>query len=92
MAGAFLYADAPADNPIPAELDMLWLIDRFGWDAAHHAPAKELRRMILAENVYRAYKGREAADGEGGWVECAEHNPQAAKILARAEIITNREE
>jgi len=61
---------------------MLWLVDRFGWEAAHNAPAREIARMLAAESVYNAYHSRKAA--RDGWAKWAEDNPARADMLNRA--------
>jgi hypothetical protein len=63
---------------------MLRLVDRFGYDAAHHAPIAELRQMIAAENVYKAYRSRENyrdKDDQPNWFEWAGNNPELNELL-----------
>lgn len=74
---------------------MLWLIDRFGWDAAHSGPVGEMRRMLAAENVYKSYQGRENyrdKDGGKNWAEWAGNYPQAAELLNRAAQAASEEQ
>lgn len=85
IGGVYRYAEDPAANEPPAELQMIWMIDRFGWEAAHTAPAGELKRLFAADNVYRAYQAREAASQtEDGWAGWAEKNPLLSRLLSRA--------
>ena len=45
------------------------------------ATASELRRMVMAENVVKAYESRAQSIN---WAEWATENPDEAKLLARA--------
>ena len=71
------------------ELDLLRKIDRFGVrailgrDTLYYG---ELRRMILAENIYNAYFSRKNSEKTGGgWAAWSEKNPVMAKILFELE-------
>lgn len=95
MTDAYASADASV-NPhayIPhtdvssysKELDLLAKIDRFGVKAVlGHATLYygEIRRMILAENIYNAYHARRRSENWAAW---AEKNPGMAKILFELE-------
>jgi hypothetical protein len=65
---------------MPAELEQLGYVDRFGLGALD-APAGKLRRMIMAENVTKAYKARAQAED---WVAWAKDNPEASALLNQA--------
>jgi len=65
---------------MPAELEQLSYVDRFGLGALD-APAGKLRRMIMAENVTKAYWAREASED---WVAWAKDNPEANSLLNQA--------
>jgi hypothetical protein len=63
------------------------LIDRFGWEAAHRESLGDMRRMLAAENVYRAYHWRENYRDENGqpnWAKWAGDNPTANRLLEAA--------
>jgi len=42
---------------------------------------KEMQRMILAENVLKAYESRASSDS---WASWAKENPESAELLAEA--------
>jgi len=48
----------------------------------------EMRRMILAENIYNAYRARKAS---GNWGEWANANPSMARVLAQIEMINDND-
>ena len=56
-------------------------MDRFGWDAAHHAPLGEMKRMLYAERIVNAYHQRQGAES---WAKWAEDNEQTSAMLNRA--------
>lgn len=62
---------------------MLNYIDRFGAQAVLGRPlgAGEIRRMIAADNVIRAYKSRQNSDN---WATWAIKNPMYAQTIAEA--------
>ena len=68
---------------MPKELVLLGYVDRFGAQAVFgRTPGtKELKSMILAENVINAYKSRERA---GDWVAWARENPGLNSLLIMA--------
>lgn len=94
-ASAYAYAEAAAD-PItglppgmPDELLILTYIDRFGVMAImgrETLSAGEVRRMMIAENIVRAYQERKASGDWGTW---AQENPGAARLLADIEKVIN---
>lgn len=84
MGAAYRYANNRAHEKPPRDLEMFWMIKTFGWEAAHTAPAGELRRMMIANNVYEAYMSRERSNEWGEW---AEANPEANDMLNRAMMI-----
>jgi hypothetical protein len=66
-------------------LDVLAKIDRFGVKAILGRDSfyfGELRRLIFAENIYKAYHARISSDNWAAW---AEKNPVMAKILFELE-------
>jgi hypothetical protein len=68
---------------------MLSYIDRFGLGVLGRAPgAGELKRMVTAENIVRAYREREKAEN---WVAWAQANPELAKALELGARLTNGE-
>jgi len=62
-------------------------VDRFGLGALD-APAGKLRRMIMAENVTKAYKARAASED---WVAWAKEYPEANALLNQAMKAANSE-
>ena len=77
------YAWANGDGPQPEELILLGYIDRFGAQSVlgRVLSAKEIRGMILAENVVRAYRERQSAQD---WVTWARDNDAKANLLNEA--------
>ncbi len=64
---------------------MLQKIDRFGPEAItgrRQFYYGELRRLVYAENVIKAYQHRQ---GSANWAEWAQSNPILAAILSEAE-------
>jgi hypothetical protein len=72
---------------MPAELEQLNYVDRFGLGALD-APAGKLRRMVMAENVTKAYKARAEAED---WVAWARDNPEINALLNQAMKAANTE-
>ena len=67
------------------EIDLLAKIDRFGIEAVLGRKTfyvRELRCLILAENIVHAYKIREASSN---WAAYALDNPEMASILVEAQ-------
>ena len=62
---------------------MLGYVEKFGAQAVYGRPlsAREIRGMVLAENVVRAYKERQAASD---WAVWARDNPDKAEMLNEA--------
>ncbi len=46
--------------------------------------AGEIRRMVIAENIYKAYKSRENADN---WAEWAMKYPDMNRLLEEAMLL-----
>lgn len=81
IAAAYRYADGRGE--MPDELMLLSYAERFGAEMVFgRLPTfKELRRMILAENVVSAYKSRAASDN---WVFWSQENPEQDALLVLA--------
>ena len=80
-AAAYNYADGGKSSP---EVRLLSYIDRFGVEAVMGRKvlyAHEMRRMIHAESIVRAYKERSTANA-ADWVK---DNPGMAKLLREAQ-------
>lgn len=88
MGATYLYAEDSAQWPQPEQLNLLWMIDRFGVMAVLGRPtlsAREIRDMLTAENVFDAYREMKAAEKkEGGWTDWAKANPQKDRCLKQA--------
>lgn len=84
MGAVYRYANDRAHEKIPPALEMFWMVRSFGWAPAHTAPAGELRSMMIANNIYEAYRSRERSGDWAGW---AEANPEANEMLNRAMMI-----
>jgi hypothetical protein len=85
MADAYLYA---SEGRYSKELDLLKKIDRFGFEAVTGRKTfyfGELRRMMIAENIVRAYEGRAAH--KGGWAAWSTDNPELSELLHAAEML-----
>lgn len=81
---AYDYAETPGSNPIPRELVLLGYIDRFGAQAVmgRQLNVVEIRRMILVDNICRAYDSRSQAEKNGeNWAAWAKRNPKYSQIL-----------
>ena len=65
-------------------------MDRFGVEAVYgRTPGgQELRRMIQAENVVKAYEERAQAEN---WAQWAKDYPEKNRLLAEAERLVNGE-
>jgi hypothetical protein len=63
---------------------MYILTQHFGWEAAHTAPAGEMRRMLCAYRIYDAYAARKHAKN---WAKWAEMFPDSAELLNRAMLV-----
>jgi hypothetical protein len=62
---------------------MLLFVDRFGWDAAHNAPAAEMRRMMTIENIFKAFAERGKSVN---WATWAQTHKAQARMLEQAMI------
>ena len=80
MAAAYAYADG---GQMPAEIRLLREVDRFGAQAVFGRTlgAKEIRRMMIAENIVNAYRARAASENWAAWET---DNPQVAALLNAA--------
>ena len=81
MAAALQYAEG--DGHLPAEIELLSAVDRFGAQSVFGRAigAGEIRRMNTSESIIRAVRDRERAEN---WAEWARANPGEARLLARA--------
>jgi len=81
VAAALQYAEG--DGRLPAEIELLAAVDRYGSNAVFGrvVGAGEIRRMNAAENTIRAYRDREQSDD---WPKWARDNPGLARLLAIA--------
>jgi hypothetical protein len=79
------------------DIEIMRLIERFGTSAVlgrEQLSNRELRHMISAENVYNAWKSRDAYRDENGaenWVEWAGKHPDLSALLIGVESIDSRE-
>jgi acetyl-CoA acetyltransferase len=80
MSSAYEYAEG---GEVTDELVLGWAVDKYGAQAVYGRTLSfhEIRMMDLAENVYRAYREREASEN---WAEWAEKNHAKARLLAEA--------
>jgi hypothetical protein len=81
MAAAYAFADGGQQ---PKELRELWLIERFGVEAIKNRSylgAKEIKSMLLAENIYNAYNEREKSTNVAEWTQS---NPDKADLVHAA--------
>ena len=87
ITAAYKYAKFGGEEP--KELKLLGLVDRFGVEPVFgrkQLTAMELRTMLVAENVYQAYKSMKSSKDASKW---AADNPGAQKIIAEAERLLN---
>ena len=71
------------------ELDTLAKIDRFGLEAItgrRQFYYRELRHLVIAENIVNAYHSRKRSKNWTAWVT---ENPVMAQLLAEAEKLVN---
>lgn len=75
---------------MPRELYMLEYIDRFGATNVLGRPLGygEIQRMVIAENIVRAYNARKASDN---WAVWAQKNREANRLLEQAMRAANGE-
>lgn len=86
-AAAYRHADGGNYSP---EIRLLQYIDRFGVEAVmgrKTLSAGEMRRMIHAENIQRAYVKRNIADA-AEWVK---ENPEMSELLRKAQLMVEAE-
>ena len=86
MSAVVEYADDPTGREVPLELEMAWRVQDFGAEAVLgvNAPARIVRRVSLAGNVYRAFISRRDyrdKDGAENWTEWAAHNKEQSRLL-----------
>ena len=82
IAAAYGYA---SDGTYSAEIEAMKRIDRFGVHAVYGRPhlyEREMRQMIVAQNVISAYKSRSKATTWSAWVQ---DNPVEAELLHKAQ-------
>ncbi len=81
MADAYRYASG---GPISREIQLLGYLDHFGAQAILGRPlgAGEVRRLVTAENIVKAYQGRAAAEN---WATWANENPVLSALLFEVE-------
>ena len=87
MSSAYDYAEG---GEVTDELVIGWAVNKYGAQAVYGRTLSfhEIRMMDLAENVYRAYREREASEN---WAEWAEKNRAKARLLAEAGRLTAEE-
>jgi hypothetical protein len=84
-------------GPCPIEIVLSGYIEKYGVEAVlgrKTLSANEIRRMVLADNIYLAFRSRAGyrnGEGKSDWVEWSERNPELAEILNAAEKERNSE-
>lgn len=76
------YKSAEVGRYLSKELQILSKIDRFGIEAILGRKTfyfGELKKMILAENVFLAYQARKNTKQD--WAKWTDENPDSAKLL-----------
>lgn len=83
MAEVYAWCEEPEKHTQPDELILLGYIDRFGAQAVfgRALTARELRGMVLAENVKNAYESRKKSDNWGAWQLT---HPDEDRLLVKA--------
>ena len=87
-AAAYIHASGGRYSP---EIRLLQYIDRFGVEAVMGRKtlfAREMRRMIHAENLVKAYNERNRSDAPT-WVK---DNPEMNKLLYEAQRLAEQED
>jgi hypothetical protein len=81
MAAAYAYAEG--SGQAPREIILLNLVDRFGAQGVlgRALGAGEIRRMLTAEAVVRAYQERERS---GNWAAWVREHPEKDRLLREA--------
>lgn len=82
-AEAYAYISSGGSRP-PMELTQLYYIDRFGALAVtgrQTLGAGEIRRMITADNIVRAYQDRATSKN---WADWASKNKSMSRLLNEA--------
>ena len=89
MVAALEYAEG--SGPCPPVLTQKHYIDVFGVEAVMHRPylyAHEIRQMVTADNIAKAYMSRESyrdKEGHQNYPEWMSKYPQLARILNMTE-------
>lgn len=81
MARAYAYA--AGDGPFIRELELLWLIDRFGAQSVmgRMLGVGEMRRMIAVEGIVKSFRDRQES---AEWAKWASENEALNALLIRA--------
>jgi len=87
MSSAYAYAEG---GDVTDELVLGWAVSKYGAQAVYGRILSfhEIRMMDLAENVFKAYREREASEN---WAEWADKNRAKARLLAAAGRLTEEE-
>lgn len=99
MVDAYLYAEGASTDGrgvrSPEVID-LGYIEQFGVEAVYGRRILsygEINRMVIARNVYDAYRSRKAAAAhEGGWAKWAAEHPQTDEMLKRIELLIHADD
>ena len=77
------YAFAKGDGPLPTEIRLANVVQRFGSESVYGRPlgAKEIRQMELSENVIMFFREKYAQSNQAEW---ANQNPYANDLLMHA--------
>ena len=75
--------------PVPYEIELLSLIDRFGAHAVmgRTLSSGEIKRMLVTESIVNAYHGRKASGDK--WAEWDAKNPYLSALLKEVEKAVN---
>lgn len=71
---------------MPLELQKLWYIDRFGAQiiCKNGLSAKEIRLMMVSENIVKAYVERK---NSSNWAQWAKDNQQMSRLLETGALL-----
>jgi len=75
-----VYTFCKAEGPLPVELEMAWMVERYGAPSVigRVLGVGEMRKMALASRVYNAYQSRQSTKD---WVEWAKQYPSESGLL-----------
>jgi hypothetical protein len=78
IASAYRYARG--EGEMPAEMELMRMIDRFGAGAVFGRTLKrgEMRRMVISERIVSAYGAMSAAEDLDGWIKA---HPEEWKLI-----------